>query len=54
VVQQNSLLHTKSLLVVSTSDFEDVSLELVTKGISGDFFRDALIVEDTPVEVNKK
>jgi len=38
VVEQNSLLHTKTLLVMSTSDFEDVTLELITESVSSNLF----------------
>lgn len=49
MVEQNTLLHTKTLLVVSTGDLEDISLEFVTKGVSGNFLRDTFIIEDAPV-----
>lgn len=36
VGSKDTLLHGETLLVVSTSDAEDVALELVTDGVTGD------------------
>lgn len=47
VGQQNTLLHGETLLVVSTSDLEDVALELVTDGVAGDLLAHTLLVENT-------
>lgn len=46
VVQQDTLLHRETLLVVTSGDADDVSLELVTKSIDGDLLGHALVVED--------
>ena len=43
----NTLLHGEALLVVTTGDLEDVSLVLLTKGVTSDFRSNSLvIVED--------
>ena len=46
-VGEDTLAHGKALLVVTTRDTEDVTLELVAEDVGGDFIRDALIVERT-------
>lgn len=43
---QNSLLHGESLLVVTSGNLEDVSLELITKRVSLDLLAHALVVEN--------
>jgi hypothetical protein len=45
VGQQDTLLHREALLVVSTSDTEDVSLPLVAERVTWDLLRHALFVE---------
>jgi hypothetical protein len=45
--QEDTLLHGETLLVVTSSDAEDVALELVAEGVARDLSRDALVVEDT-------
>jgi len=46
VVDRDTLLHGEALLVVATSNAEDVALEVITKGVTGNLLRDALIVEE--------
>lgn len=46
LVQQNTLLHGETLLIVTTGNLQDVTLPLVTEGISLDFLSHTLIVED--------
>jgi len=43
----DSLLHWETLLVVATSDFEDVALEFITDRITWDFCAHALLHEDS-------
>ncbi len=43
----NSLLHWETLLVVASSDLEDVALELITNGVTWDLSAHALLHEDT-------
>jgi len=45
--EEDTLLHWETLLVVSTGDAEDVALEFIPKGVSGDFLADPLFVEAT-------
>jgi len=45
--EEDTLLHGETLLVVSSGDAEDVALEFIPKGVSGDFLADPLFVEDT-------
>lgn len=47
VRQEHALLHREPLLVVSARDTENISLELVTERVTGDFLRHFLVVEDT-------
>lgn len=47
VVQQDTLLHRETLLVVTTGDAHHVALELVAEGIDGNLLGHALVVEDT-------
>ena len=42
----DTLLHREALLVVSTGDSEDVSLELVADGVSGDLVAHTAVHED--------
>jgi len=46
VVQQNTLHHGETLLVVTTSDLEDVTLPLVAESVDLNFLGDALVVEN--------
>ena len=50
VGQENTLLHGETLLVVTTSDTENVTLEFVTEEITGNFLGHTLIVEATAIE----
>lgn len=45
--KKDTLLHGESLLVVATSDAEDVSLELIADGVTRNLLRNSLFVEDT-------
>ena len=47
VGEENTLLHGETLLVVSTSDTEDISSPLGTQSVGFDFLRDPFVVEDT-------
>jgi hypothetical protein len=47
VRKENTLLHRETLLVVTTSDTEDVALPLIADRIGGDLLGNALVVEDT-------
>jgi hypothetical protein len=47
VRQQNTLLHWETLLIVTTGNLEDVSLELITQRVSSNFGGNSLIIEDT-------
>jgi hypothetical protein len=47
VRKENTLLHRETLLVVTTSDTEDVALPLIADRVGGDLLGDALVVEDT-------
>jgi hypothetical protein len=49
---EDTLLHGETLLVVSTSDLKDVTLELITESVSLDLSGHTLVVEDT-TEVKK-
>jgi uncharacterized protein YaaW (UPF0174 family) len=51
VWQQDTLLHWETLLVVTTGDLEDVTLELITDRLTIDFLTDSLLVEDTQTVV---
>lgn len=42
----DTLLHGEALLVVSTGDAEDVALELIADGVTGDFLTHAAVHED--------
>mmetsp|Transcript_37677 Transcript_37677/g.83909 ORF Transcript_37677/g.83909 Transcript_37677/m.83909 type:complete len:280 (+) Transcript_37677:192-1031(+) len=44
-VGQNTLLHGKTLLVLATSDLEDVALELITQDLAINLSGNALVVE---------
>ena len=46
MIDEDTLLHGEALLVIATSDLEDISLEFVPKGISLDFLGDALVIEN--------
>jgi len=50
-VGKDTLLHGETLLVVTTRDTEDVSLEVITEVVSLDFVTDALVVEVTKLAV---
>jgi hypothetical protein len=47
VRQENTLLHGETLLIVTTRDTENVTLEFVTERITRDFLGHTLIVETT-------
>jgi hypothetical protein len=51
VWQQDTLLHWETLLVVTTGDLEDVTLEFVTDRLTIDFLTNSLLVEDTQTVV---
>jgi len=44
--EEDSLLHGETLLVVTSGDAEDVTLELVTERVDGNLSGDALVVKD--------
>lgn len=44
--EENTLLHGETLLVVTTGNLEDVTLELVTERVTLDFLTHSLLVED--------
>jgi hypothetical protein len=44
--KEDTLLHGETLLVVTSGDAEDVTLELVTERVDGDLSGDALVVKD--------
>ena len=44
---KDTLLHGETLLVVSSTDTENVTLELIAEGVSGHFLGDFLLVEHT-------
>lgn len=46
-VGKDSLLHGETLLVVSSHDLEDVSLELISHLVSIDLLSDSLLIEDS-------
>jgi len=50
-VGQHSLHHGESLLVVSTTDAEHVTLPLISEGVSRDFLRHLLVEEDAEFTV---
>jgi len=50
-VGQHALHHGESLLVVSASDSEDVTLPLVAQRVAGDFLRHLLVEEDAEFAV---
>jgi len=45
-LDKDTLHHGETLLVISTSDFEDVTLELITQGITTHLLGYALVIED--------
>jgi hypothetical protein len=47
VGQENTLLHGETLFVVTTRDAENVTLELITEGVTRDFLGHTLIEETT-------
>jgi hypothetical protein len=49
VRQKDTLLHGETLLVVTTRDAEDVTLELITKGVTRYFLGHALVKETTAI-----
>jgi hypothetical protein len=50
-VCQLTLLHGETLLVVSTTDSDDVALELVTELVNGNILTHSLLPEDSGLEV---
>ena len=51
VVHENTLLHGETLLVVSSRDTENVSLELVSENISVNLVGDTLVVESAELDL---
>src|SRR5690348_10967416 len=49
--EEDSLLHGETLLVVTSGDAEDVTLELVTERVDGNLSGDALVVKDATMFV---
>jgi hypothetical protein len=47
VGKKDTLLHGETLLIVTTRDAENVTLELVTNGVTRNFSGHALVHEDT-------
>ena len=47
VGDKDTLLHGETLLVVATSDAENVALPLIAQRVSRNLLRDLLVVEDT-------
>lgn len=47
MVEKNTLFHGETLLVITTGDLKNVSLELVSKGISFNLLGDALVIKNT-------
>lgn len=47
LVGEDTLLHGKSLLVVTTADANDVALPLIADRVDLDFLAHALVIEDT-------
>jgi hypothetical protein len=47
VGKENTLFHWEALLVISTSDADNVSLPLIADAVGGDLLGDFLVVEDT-------
>ena len=54
VREQDTLLHGETLLVVASSDAEDIALELIAKGVTRDFGRDTLVIEDATIMASNK
>lgn len=54
MVDGHTLLHGEALLVMTTSDAEDVALELLTKEVTRNLVRDALVVEGTTTHNNQR
>ena len=51
MVEKNTLLHGETLLVITTGDLEDVSLEFVPKGIGFNLLGDALVIENAQLSL---
>jgi hypothetical protein len=49
VRQKDTLLHGETLLIVTTRDTENVTLELVTERVTGDLLGHTLIIETTAI-----
>jgi len=49
-VHQHSLLHGETLFIISTHNFENVTLEILPKGFPLNLLRDSLIVEGTKLQ----
>jgi hypothetical protein len=45
VRDEDTLLHRETLFVITTRDAEDIALELVANGLSGDFLRQFLVIK---------
>jgi hypothetical protein len=54
VRQQNTLLHGETLLIVTTRDTENVTLEFISERIAGDFLGHTLVIETTAKEEDEK
>merc|ERR1719391_1500027 len=50
-VGQDTLLHGEALLVIASSDTENISLELVTKGVGLNLLAHPLLVEGTHLQL---
>jgi hypothetical protein len=51
VGKKDTLLHGETLLIVTSGDTENVTLEFVTDGVTGNFSGHTLVHEDTTVEM---
>ena len=49
VGEKDTLFHGETLLVIATSDTENIALPFVTESVGGDLLGDLLIVEDTAI-----
>jgi hypothetical protein len=45
------LLHGESILVIASSNFEDIALEFIAKAVGFDLLAEALIEEDTALVI---
>ena len=49
--QQDTLFHRETLLVISTHNLDNITLEFITKSISLDFLRHAFVVKDSELSL---